>query len=42
MNSILLKHSSDIYQNAFPNWQKISMENDEYFNLYATILITDI
>ena len=32
---MLFKRNSDIYQNAFPNWQKISMENDEYFNLYA-------
>lgn len=32
---MLFKRNSDIYQNAFPNWQKISMEGDEYFNLYA-------
>ncbi|WP_214798651.1 MULTISPECIES: hypothetical protein [unclassified Exiguobacterium] len=33
---MLFKRNSDVYQNAFPNWQKNFMENDEYFSLYAT------
>lgn len=32
---MLFKRNSDIYQNAFPNWQKNFMENDDYFSLYA-------
>lgn len=32
---MLFKRNSNIYQNAFPNWQKLSTENYEHFNLYA-------
>lgn len=32
---MLFKQNSDIYRNAFPNWQKTSIQNDEFFNLYA-------